>query len=154
MVVLSLLDVPISTDSTCSRMTEAALPAPCTAGISLPEKRAIRRESKVMFENSPFSDMDGVGPSKSPSHLSLSSLQIIFMSGWHVCRDAGQMAPMKLSCSPVVILEFRQRRSAMLAFILSFACTSSGHRIGSASVQIHSRRVVPARPWKDSCMLF
>ena len=84
MVVLSLLDVPMSTDSTYSRMTEAALPAPCTAGISMPEKRAIRRESKVMFENSPFSELDGVGSSKSPSRRSLSSFHIFFMSGWHV----------------------------------------------------------------------
>ena len=153
MVVLSLLDVPMSTDSTCSRMTEAALPAPCTAGISMPEKRATRRESKVMLENSPFSDMDGVGSSKSPSHLSLSSLHIFFMSGWHVCRDAGQIAPMKLSCNPAVILEFRQRRSAMLAFNFSFACTSSGHRIGSASVQRHSRSGVLTKSCLDSCML-
>ena len=81
MVVLSLLEVPMSTDSTYSMMIEAALPAPCTAGISLPEKRATRRESNVMFENSPFSDLDGIGPSKSSSHLSLSSPHIFFMSG-------------------------------------------------------------------------
>ena len=140
--MLSLLDVPMSTDSACSRMTDAALPAPCTAGISTPENRAIRKESKVMLENSPFSDLDGMGSSKSPNHKSRSSFQIFFMSGWHVCKDAGQMAPMKLSCSPVTFLELRHCISFMLAFKLSLACTSSGHRMGSASMQQHSRSSV------------
>ena len=79
--VLSFLDVPMSTDSACSRMTDAALPAPCTAGISVLDERAIRMESKVMCENSPFSDLDGTGSSKSPSHKFLSMFQIRFISG-------------------------------------------------------------------------
>ena len=107
MDVLSLLDVPMSTESVCSRMTEAALPAPWTAGSSALEERAIRRESKVICENSPFSDLDGLGSWKSESHKPLRSTQTLFMSGWQVCRDAGQIAPMKLSLRPSMSLEVR-----------------------------------------------
>ena len=82
--MLSLLDVPMSTDSVCSRMTDAAPPAPCTAGISVLEERAIRNESKVICENSPFSDLDGIGSWNRPSQRVLRFVQIFLMSGWQV----------------------------------------------------------------------
>ena len=139
MAVLSLLDVPMSTESVCSRMTEAALPAPWTAGSSALEERAIRRESKVICENSPFSDLDGLGSWKSESHKPLRSTQTFFMSGWQVCRDAGQIAPMKLSLRSSMSLEVRHWISSTDAIMVVFASLSSVHRIGSASVQEHSR---------------
>ena len=63
------------------------------------------------------------------------------------------MAPIKLSCSPVVVLELRHCNSFMLAFRFSFAYTSSGQRTGSASMQRHSRRVVSGGQFCDSWML-
>ena len=70
-----------------------------------------------------------------------------------MCSDAGHMAPMKLSCSPVIVLEFRHCISAMLSFKVSFACTSSGQRIGSASMHRHSRRFVSTGSCRGACVV-
>ena len=93
----------------------------------------------MICANSPFSDLDGLGSWKSESHRLLRSTQSFFMSGWHVCRDAGQIAPMKLSLRPSVYLEVRHWISSTDAIMVVFASLSSVHRIGSASVQVHSR---------------
>ena len=53
------------------------------------------------------------------------------------------MAPIKLSCSPSVFLEMRHCISLTAVCRLLFDSTSSGHRMGSASVQVHSRGTVP-----------
>ena len=99
--------------------------------------------------NPPFSDLDGLGPWKSESNRPLRSTQSFFMSGWHVCRDAGQIALMTLSLRPSVCLEVRHWISSTDAIMVALASTSYVHRMGPASVQVHFRGIA----MKVSCCI-